>query len=71
MYLPKFSRAKDQGETKDGPRMKKCLGWHFFIYACADSSKWGLSKHCARSAFYRTPTDPEICGELVGLSLKS
>lgn len=28
-------------------------------------------KYIARSAFHRTPSGPEICGELVGFSLKS
>ena len=34
----------------------KCHSRHFFIYACADSSEWGLFGRCARSAFRRTPS---------------
>ena len=34
------------------------------FYACADSSKWGLFGRCARSAFRRTPSGPEICSML-------
>ena len=35
------------------------------FYACADSSKWGLFGRCARSAFRRTPSGPEICREFM------
>ena len=42
----------------------KCHSRHFFIYACADSSKWGLFGRCARSAFRRTPSGRETCKTL-------
>ena len=42
----------------------KCHSRHFFIYACADSSEWGLFGRCARSAFRRTPSGRLICKTL-------
>ena len=42
----------------------KCHSRHFFIYACADSSKWGLFGRYTRSAFRRTPSGPETCKSL-------
>ena len=49
----------------------KCHSRHFFIYAHANSSEWGLIGHFARSAFRRTPSGRLICrGFLVKMQHK-